>query len=177
MLIRKICAVCLPLIVLANAGHAQETGCNSLSEFRQFDFWIGEWEVYDSASGNKVGENSISGREQDCVLLEQWRGASGSTGMSMNYYNPLTEEWRQVWVSAGRYAIDIVGGLRGSAMVLEGYLFDYQGESATFRGTWTPNDDGSVRQFFEQFNNDSQQWETWFDGRYVRKPDQRAAGQ
>ena len=42
------------------------------------------------------------------------------------------------------------------------------GKSQAFRGTWTPNADGSVRQFFEQQTPDSQEWTVWFDGLYVR---------
>ena len=43
-------------------------------------------------------------------------------GMSMNYYDSLTEKWRQVWI-ASNYSIDIGGGLNEvGAMVLEGQL-------------------------------------------------------
>lgn len=153
-------------------AQTQQSGCGSLAGFDEFDFWIGEWEVFDSNTGRKAGENVISKREQGCMLMEQWQGASGSTGTSLNYYNPVTREWRQVWVSAGQYAIDIVGGLRGTAMVLEGSIYNFQGAVWNFRGTWTPNEDGSVRQFFEQYNHDSEEWFPWFDGRYVRKEDQ-----
>lgn len=38
-----------------------------------------------------------------------------------------------------------------------------------FRGTWTPNEDGSVRQFFVQQDTDGGVWKTWFDGLYIRK--------
>lgn len=168
--------ICRPiLLALALSGLsapllAQTNGCADLPGFDAFDFWVGDWEVFDSNSGEKAGENSISKQEQGCVILENWRGESGSTGISLNYYNPVTREWRQVWVSAGRYAIDIVGGLRGSSMVLEGSLYNFQGAVWNFRGSWTPNADGSVRQFFEQYNHDSGQWTPWFDGRYVRKP-------
>jgi hypothetical protein len=156
-------------LILGVPGHAQESGCSALAGFDAFDFWVGEWEVFDNNTGRKAGENVITKKEKGCVLLEEWQGETGSTGMSLNYYNPVTREWRQVWVSAGRYAIDIVGGLRGTAMVLEGSIYNFQGAVWNFRGTWTPNDDGSVRQFFEQFNHDSEEWMPWFDGRYVRK--------
>jgi len=26
-----------------------------------------------------------------------------------------------------------------------------------------------VRQFFEQYNNETEKWDVWFDGRYVHK--------
>ncbi len=151
--------------------HAQLVGCDELDGFADFAFWLGEWEVFDNNTGNKAGENSIQKQERGCMILERWTSATGGTGTSLNYYNPVAREWRQLWVSEGRYSIDIVGGLQGESMVLEGSIYNFAGAVWDFRGTWTPNADGSVRQFFEQYNHDSGEWNTWFDGRYVRKAD------
>ncbi len=148
---------------------AQDSGCAGIEGYADFDFWVGEWRVSNNVNGQFAGTNSITREEGGCLLMEHWEGASGGTGTSMNYYNPVTREWRQLWVSAGRYAIDIVGGLRGESMVLEGSIYNFGGAVWDFRGTWTPDDDGSVRQFFEQYNHDSGVWEPWFDGRYERR--------
>lgn len=162
-------ALFVTLLSFAQSGLSQTPGCQEISGSGDFDFWIGEWEVFDSNSGNKAGENSIQVLESGCVLMESWTGINGSTGTSMNYFNPVTGEWRQLWVSSGRYSIDIVGGLRNGSMVLEGSIYNFAGAVWNFRGTWTPNEDGSVRQFFEQYNHDAEVWEPWFDGRYVKK--------
>lgn len=164
----QLSLLCLCFLVSVPAW-SQNTGCTDLPGFADFNFWIGEWEVFDNVTGNKAGENSIRPMESGCLLLESWTSINGGTGTSMNYFNPVTGEWRQLWVSAGRYSIDIVGGLRNGSMLLEGSIYNFGGAVWNFRGTWTPNEDGSVRQFFEQFNHDSEVWEPWFDGRYVRK--------
>lgn len=156
-------------LLLPVSAWSQSTGCAELPGFADFNFWVGEWEVFDNNTGNKAGENSIQPMEAGCLLMERWTSINGGTGTSMNYFNPVTGEWRQLWVSAGRYSIDIVGGLRNGSMVLEGSIYNFGGAVWNFRGTWTPNADGSVRQFFEQFNHDSEVWEPWFDGRYVKK--------
>ncbi len=156
-------------LLLPISAWSQSTGCAELPGFADFNFWVGEWEVFDNNTGNKAGENSIQPMEAGCLLMERWTSINGGTGTSMNYFNPVTGEWRQLWVSAGRYSIDIVGGLRNGSMVLEGSIYNFGGAVWNFRGTWTPNADGSVRQFFEQFNHDSEVWEPWFDGRYVKK--------
>lgn len=167
--ITRTALACLFLISLTNCTLAQAQPCSD-SSFRDFDFWVGQWDVYDNSTGNLAGSNTIEPLEQGCGLMESWTGAGGSTGVSINYFNPVRNEWRQLWVSAGQYAIDIAGGLANDSMVLSGELYNYaNGESYDFRGTWTPNADGSVRQFFEQFNPDNQSWEPWFDGRYERK--------
>lgn len=159
------------LVIAALTGSlslAQQSGCVE-QEFRVFDFWLGAWEVSDNVSGNFAGNNSIQQMEGGCMLLESWEGAGGSTGTSVNYYNPTEKQWRQLWISQGRYSIDIVGGLVGESMQLVGYIYPFSGAEAKFRGTWTPNLDGSVRQLFEQYDEESESWGVWFDGRYERK--------
>ena len=153
-------------LVLPAGLTAQTRACTG-AEHRQFDFWVGEWDVYNNANGNLAGRNRIELRENGCVLVENWTSSSGGTGMSMNYYDSLTEKWRQVWI-ASNYSIDIVGTLNEVvAMALEGQLHNYRfSQSFEFRGTWTPHEDGTVRQFFEQKDPESGEWRVWFDGRY-----------
>mgnify|MGYP003654069513 CR=1 FL=1 len=147
----KLYSCVLLICLLTTPALAQTVSCDASPGFADFDFWVGDWDVYDT-SNMLVGTNSIEKKENGCLLMETWAGAGGSTGISLNYFNPVTERWQQLWVSAGAYAIDIEGGLLDGSMVLSGKLWNYQGPTYDFRGTWTPNADGSVRQFFEQFN-------------------------
>lgn len=159
----------MALLTGSGVGHAQQTGCESGEGFGSFDFWLGEWDVTDSTTGSRAGSNSIQELEAGCMLLESWTSAGGGSGTSINYYNPVNDEWRQLWVSAGGYSIDIVGGMEGGSMKLSGNIYYFTGSVARFRGTWTPNSDESVRQFFEQYNDETNSWDVWFDGHYVRK--------
>lgn len=144
--------------------------CASDPHFRDFDFWLGEWQVTNRANGSLAGTNTIISIEAACALEERWSGRGGSTGMSVNYYNPVSGQWRQVWVTGGAYAIDIVGGLDAEgSMVLEGTIYYYRsGKRNPFRGTWTPNADGSVRQYFQQADPETGEWTDWFDGLYTK---------
>ena len=156
----------------ADSTVADEPGaspCEQNAGFREFDFWVGEWEVSDGA-GTVVGENSITRQESGCVLVENWRGVQGTTGMSINYLNKITDEWVQIWHAASGYQIDIRGGVTGEGMLLRGTIhYIGTGQTAPFRGLWTPWPDGRVRQFFEQSNDDGATWEPWFEGFYTRK--------
>lgn len=147
--------------------------CEEDAHFSDWDFWVGEWRV--TAGPNKdvfAGENSIRKIEKGCAIQENWTGTGGNTGQSINYYNPLTEKWRQVWVAPPGYLIDIEGGIVDGSMVLEGEISYYgQKTNFPFRGTWKPNQDGSVRQYFQQYSPDKKEWVDWFDGHYVRKAD------
>jgi hypothetical protein len=117
-----------------------------------------------------VGENSIRREERGCLLTENWSGAKGSTGMSINYLDKVTDEWVQSWHAAGGYQIIIRGGLTDEGMLLSGTIhYIANGQTAPFRGLWTEMPDGRVRQYFEQSNDDGATWEPWFEWFYTRK--------
>ena len=166
----------LPPVVLADTAaestdpaEAKTSPCEQHEQFREFDFWVGEWEVHDG-EGTLVGENTITSEENGCVLVEKWHGVQGSSGMSINYLDRITDEWVQIWHAAGGYQIDIRGGLTDNGMRLSGTIhYIGTGQTAPFRGLWTPLPDGRVRQFFEQSNDDGATWEPWFEGFYTRK--------
>lgn len=140
--------------------------------YRDFDFWLGEWEVTQvggAGDGKVAGTNSITSQEAGCLIVENWTNTGGGTGQSYNFYDPGLEQWRQVWVSAGA-VIDYSGGLNEKGeMVLEGEIRNHGGPKAPFRGIWTPNEDGSVLQNFEQYDEASGEWQTWFKGLYRPK--------
>ena len=145
--------------------------CESMKGFNDFDFWLGEWNVYSNDKKRAFqGTNSITKHHRNCLIMENWTSAQGGTGRSMNYFDPVADQWRQLWV-AGGYSIDYTGGLDASgSMILIGKINYYKtGKSHDFRGAWTANADGSVRQFFEQKNSETREWSVWFDGLYVRK--------
>ncbi len=140
--------------------------------YRQFDFWAGEWEVFaKNAQGQdiKAGENVISIEENGCLLVEHWTNNGGGTGQSYNFIDLATGKWRQIWVSAGS-VIDYSGELNNDgAMVLEGEIANRNGTKAPFRGTWTLQEDGSVRQHFQQYDPENDVWSDWFVGIYKKK--------
>jgi tetratricopeptide (TPR) repeat protein len=144
------------------------TPCEYLPEYRQFDFWIGDWDVY-SQQGQKVGTNRIEKMDNGCVLLENWVGAGGGPGKSLNYYDHTTKEWVQVWVGGTGNILPARGGIKDGSMYLEGTHYIRTGSVLLYRGTWTPLEDGRVRQFLERSRDDGKTWNVWFDGLYVRK--------
>lgn len=166
----------LPLVAMSQSDPeaSQEAApkaspCEQDARFRDFDFWVGEWEVHDT-NGTFVGENSIRREERGCVLTENWSGVKGSTGMSINYLDKVTDEWVQSWHAASGYQIIIRGSLTDEGMLLSGTIhYIANGQTAPFRGLWTAMPDGRVRQYFEQSNDDSATWQPWFEGFYSRK--------
>jgi len=160
------------LLATAASAAAQETAppdpCGG-EAFKQFDFWLGAWDVT-TPDGTLAGENLITSEENGCLVLERWRSTGGGTGQSYNYFNPATEKWRQVWISQGGM-IDYEGGLTETgSMKLEGTItYVGTGQQAPFTGEWTPNEDGTVTQYFEQYDAESDTWNPRFTGLYTRK--------
>jgi uncharacterized protein len=136
-------------------------------EHRQFDFWLGRWEVR-AADGTLQGHNDIARAARGCALLEHWRGAGGGRGVSVNTYDAAVGRWTQRWVGDGA-TLWLEGGLENGSMVLRGTA-----PRATPRGdvldriTWTPLPDGRVRQAWETSGDGGRTWGEIFEGFYLR---------
>jgi hypothetical protein len=139
-------------------------------EHRQFDFWIGEWDV--CAIGQAAGTNSIRPVHGGCALHESWQGTGegGISGGSYNIYDQASGRWHQTWVDAAGTLLQLDGGLVDGNMVLSGQRPAPDGKGVTLhRITWTPNEDGSVRQLWEASRNDGNSWSVLFDGLYAKR--------
>ncbi|MEZ4361664.1 MAG: hypothetical protein R3B48_15865 [Kofleriaceae bacterium] len=152
----------------AGAPAAAKSGCEASPRRREFDFWLGRWEVRGKQDA-VVGHNRIEAIHGGCALLETWTSSRGGGGSSLNFFDPERGKWRQVWVDHQGGIIDIEGGLVGGAMILEGTTLRPGGTKGRIRGTWTPMPDGKVRQVFEEAD-DAGVWSTTFDGMYAREP-------
>ncbi len=154
------------LFIISAPVWAQHPACPE-SEYRLFDFWIGEWDVF--ANGTKAGENSIKPILDGCALLETWNGAAGGKGTSLNYYNPKTKRWNQYWVWQNGNPLGLLEGeFKDGKMVLGSAIDGPDGTKIHHRITWTANQDGTVRQLWES-SADGLAWKIVFDGLYKKK--------
>lgn len=135
-------------------------------EHRQFDFWIGSWTVRSPDGTKTAGTSKISRASEGCAILEQWKGARGNPGMSINYYDPSTKHWHQVWVGGDGTILKLEGEFKNGAMVLEGETDDPKvGTPVKNRITWTPMSDYKVKQEWAT-SQDGKEWKTIFVGIY-----------
>jgi hypothetical protein len=138
-------------------------------EHRQFDFWLGTWDVMQN--DKPAGVNRITSDLKGCVLVEQWTAASGGRGTSLNFYDRNDRSWHQTWIDQQGGALRLKGGLRGAHMVLESAPApDAKGVPTVQRITWSPRSGGGLRQHWESSADGGKTWTTAFDGLYVRKP-------
>lgn len=151
----------------APAPQARPNPCDA-PEFRHFDFWLGEWEVKGPA-GSVLGSNTIEPIAGNCGLHENWSGALGGAGHSVNTYQRADGKWHQAWVGSGGGLLLLSGGLEGKSMVLTGTAPGTGGTPIMHRITWTPIATGGLRQVWESSTDGGTTWSVGFDGTYSKK--------
>jgi hypothetical protein len=157
-----------PLVPRTAAAQAPKPAPCSAPEHRQFDFWIGDWNVQDAA-GKTVGRNRIERIEGQCGLQENWTaGAGGGTGRSINAYWPGDRKWHQFWLGSGGLVLHLTGTFDGDTLTLAGETSMPNGQTVRERLRFTKLPDGRVRQHWEQ-SKDGTTWQTAFEGFYVRQ--------
>lgn len=145
----------------------QRFPCRRQAESRQLDYWAGSWDVF--VSGNRVGTNDVIPMLGNCVLQENWTATGGGEGKSVNYYDPNTHKWRQIWTDDSGGVLDYTGEFREGAMRFQGVTIDVKGSRTLQKLTFFPISADSVRQLFETSTDEGKTWTPGFDGMYIRK--------
>lgn len=157
-------------VLAASPGQAAGPPACADPRSHEFDFWIGEWVVFNVGNGDPVGRNRIEPILGGCVLQETWAGASGSSGTSLNFFDTQRGRWRQFWVWRQGTTLELEGEYRNGSMVLSGESREPDGKTTLNRITWHNNPDGTVRQQWEISKDGGQRWETIFNGMYRKRP-------
>jgi hypothetical protein len=136
-------------------------------------FWVGTWDVHDSATGERAGFNEIVEILDGHALLERWTGASGLEGTSLFWNDGASGTWRQVWATSAGWAKQkaMVTAEEPGAVRFEGVVTLPDGTQVRDRTTLTPLGDGSVRQVIEAAPLDGDAWEVGFDAVYTPSAD------
>jgi tetratricopeptide (TPR) repeat protein len=144
--------------------------CVHQAEYREFDFWLGEWDVVTSNGHNPAGASSIQLLLDQCVLLENWTGGSGGTGKSFNHFDTRTRKWIQDWVDSQSNSVHFEGAMEKDG-VMHYYAedLDAQGKPVKRHLQFFNLDKDHVRQFSQQSSDGGKTWQTEYDFLYVRK--------
>lgn len=142
--------------------------------YRQFDFWIGDWDVVPNGALSATAApstNTIAVLDGGCVLMENW-ATQGQTGHSFNIYDRASQRWHQTWVDSGGGLHGYWGGLKDGNMVFMGEVPLGPGSRfagrRTVRLTFFPMGPDKVRQFSEALNMDGT-WSVNYDLIYTRR--------
>jgi tetratricopeptide (TPR) repeat protein len=141
--------------------------CLAQPEYKRFDFWAGEWEVFQG--GQHAGANSVQRILDSCVLFENWTSDQGPPGKSFNFYDSTTHKWQQTWVDSTGSVLNLFGEFSDKALRYTGQTLDAKGNKTLHKLTFFNLGPDRVRQLWEQSNDDGKTWTTVWDGLYVRK--------
>jgi tetratricopeptide (TPR) repeat protein len=143
--------------------------CMNNAKAREFDFWIGDWDVYVTGTKNLAGHNKIELSSGGCALLENWN-SNASSGKSLNFIDPATGKWRQTWIGSYPNGMQdfTEGEYKDGAMrfVFDGTL---NGQKFIGRFIFFNEKPGQVRQFNETSTDGGKTWVTTYDFTYFRK--------
>ena len=107
--------ICMFSMIAANAQNNQKP-C-SAPEASQFDFWVGDWDLY--SADTLTGNNTIYKIMDGCTVQENFSNArSGYLGKSWSVYRPFTKQWHQTWVDNQGDYIALTGTFEDGKMTL-----------------------------------------------------------
>jgi hypothetical protein len=145
-------------------------GCDS-PESRQFDFWVGDWELSYKGPDGKVAasRNRITRILDGCVLLEQFAGAPGTKldGHSVSTYDRNTKQWKQAWVDNTGSYLDFTGGFADAKMVLSRDA-ERQGKRFKQRMVWQDIRADSFKWLWQRSDDGGSTWSTQWEIDYRR---------
>ena len=169
----------ISLLLAFNLSIAQTTPppspCLTERIYRQFDFWIGEWEAY-NLKGKKSGDSKISLILDSCVILEEWTsvpvpGGFVYTGKSINSYDATNKQWQQHWMdNVGGNTNYVRGSFENNKLTLQTDPFQYSKDTmAINRLTFFNLGPDKVRQLGEISKDNGANWSVQYDLDYRRK--------
>jgi hypothetical protein len=107
-------------------------------EYRQFDFWVGNWNIQ-APNGAPNGSSIISSVLGGCAILENY---INGTGRSISTYDDATATWSQFYVGAGGGVLQLNGSFRSDSMI----LVEQRGPTLRDEWVWTRLSENSVKQ-------------------------------
>lgn len=165
---KKLALLCL--LMYSTVSFAQSNRCNCCTENHDaFDFWIGDWQVFNK-DNSVAGYNTITQIQNNCIIQENWTSAKGNfTGTSNSFYNASKKQWEQIWVDNQGGVLHLKGQRQGNQMILKtDEATNAKGQTIVHKVTWTKNEDGTVRQYWESITN-GKEVTVAFDGLYKPK--------
>ncbi len=137
-------------------------------EARQFDFWLGEWDLTWGKNGQ--GTNRIERILGGCVIQENFEAAPAAAyaGMSMSTYDAESEQWKQTWVDSQGLYLDFAGGFDDERMILNRDTA-IKGEPVKQRMVWYDIEPDKIEWNWQRSKDGGQSWEIVWHIHYIRK--------
>jgi hypothetical protein len=147
--------------------------CMADAHSREFDFWVGEWNAYVTGTNNLAGHSIIQKASGDCMILENWTSERlPYNGKSVNFVDPVTKKWEQVWIGSEGRGINVArfvnGVYKDGAMRFDFETTDAQGNKILGRFSFYNQSPDQVRQLNETSADQGKTWTSVYDFTYKR---------
>ena len=152
---------------LAAAARKNQHPCAAGSEFRQFDYWLGEWDV--EIGGQKSARSSVQLILDDCVIFENYATLNNAySGKSFSLWDASAKKWEQRYVDSGGALHQWTGNLDGDTMR---FFWERMqgGKKVLGRMSYLREGPDRVRQVLEDSTDGGKTWTSTFDGLYTRR--------
>jgi hypothetical protein len=167
-----IAVASLLIVSPTTSAETHPSVCQQDSAYRQLDFWIGHWDVFNTADRSKAGTSVIEKVLGGCALTVQWQEADGSGEVrELFYYQKAKKLWHQVWISdAGPTKERVLVDVRtGGTLVFQGEVPQLDGGSHLDRSTVMALFDGRIHQIIEISRDSGKTWQSVFDADYRKQ--------
>jgi hypothetical protein len=157
-----------PTAAPSPAATPQINASCSAPQYRQFDFWLGQWDLV-GTDGKKAAEDKVVQVLGGCALQENWTGAKSGQGLSFSAYDPATRHWHQTLMDDSGAVLKLEGEFADGKMILVGQRPSQKekGVTITHRIAWNTLPDHRVKQYWEASTNGGRTWRPVFEGYYV----------
>ena len=137
-------------------------------EYRQLDFWLGNWKAYDNnGKGPYVARDAVTAILDGCVILERYRQNDGHEGNGVTLYDASRRLWHQTWVTNSGELLIIEGRFRHGVLTMSGNNLGRDGTRVWYRATWERQGTG-VRETAVASKDGGRSWRPAFDLLFVR---------
>ena len=161
----------------AAAEPATAAPCDA-AVYRQLDFWLGRWQVYDGDSGRLVATDRIEKRLGGCVVEQNMTFVTDMyrrPGVAYRLAGASTsrfdgQQWLQIWVDNQWGAITMAGAADKDGSMVFNTIIPSRGRDV--RLVWQPQPEGAVRILQYVAPTGSGKWEKYGDLLY--RPDPRS---
>ncbi len=158
-----------------NSSTASKSTPCSQPQQRQFDFWLGEWDLtWPGQNGGAAGHgtNNIKRILDGCVVEENFDGGMSMhlRGVSVSLFDARSGKWKQTWVDNEGGYLDFVGEFRDGQMVLQREAIRPDGAKVLQRMVYKNITSNEFDWSWERSLDGGKTWQVIWPIHYKRKP-------
>lgn len=143
--------------------------CTTMPHTHDFDFWIGEWDVFQTGTQTLVGHSLVQSVSGGCSLLENWNATTANNGKSLNYYDVSAGTWEQDWVGSSGGAQRYLNGEYKNGIMHFTYESTVNGQKVIGNFLFYNIDKDTVRQYQDMSTDGGKTYTVAYDLTYIRK--------